>query len=479
MKKGVSFRALIIALYLGSLIPLLVAVGLVVYRLQQTYLLNDTRTRLVEFIRTAVAEQPAQADLSLLAVQLGSRLRVLGADMFIQDAAGAPVPPALGTGPWLDESQHALARQSGEGSMRTLRANAGTRLVYLAPIVTPDGEVTGTIEASLPLNGIEDQLAALRRWLTLIIAIASALAVVLSLAVSGVLLQPIKGLVETADQVRQGDLHTRAKRPGVVEIGQLAGTLNEMLDRIAADLHRQAGLVDGMRRFAADASHELRSPLAVFRSSVDMLAKSTRLEDHETTGTILDILRREVDAMTILVENLLLLARLDQAQGNPAILLLEPVDPLPLLEEVYERARLLVKGQELRLRWPDQPLPPVLADREMLRRALNNLVENAVAHTPAGKEISLLAELHDHVCSFIIEDQGFGIPAEQQTRIFERFFRGDQARSRQTPGTGLGLSIVAAIVAAHHGEVNITSRENIGTSIRLDLPTAQPDPAGA
>ncbi|HMN61692.1 MAG TPA: hypothetical protein PJ988_15080, partial [Anaerolinea sp.] len=96
-----SFRILAITLYLGSLIPLLVLVGLVVYRLQQSYLLNDTRSRLVNFVRAGVADQPTQADLSLLAVRLGERLRVLGADMFVKDAAGAPVPPALGTGPWL------------------------------------------------------------------------------------------------------------------------------------------------------------------------------------------------------------------------------------------------------------------------------------------------------------------------------------------------------------------------------------------
>ena len=123
--------------------------------------------------------------MSLLAVQLGVRLRVLGADMFIKDATGAPVPPALGTGPWLDDSQHALVRQNGTGGIRTIRVGGAARLVYLSPIVTPEGEVIGTVEASLPLGGIEDQLDALRRWLTLIIAIASALAVVLSFAVSG------------------------------------------------------------------------------------------------------------------------------------------------------------------------------------------------------------------------------------------------------------------------------------------------------
>lgn len=470
MKKSVSFRILVITLYLGSLIPLLVLVGLVVYRLQQSYLLNDTRSRLVDFVRAGVADQPTQADLSLLAVRLGERLRVLGADMFVKDAAGAPVAPALGTGPWLDDEQHRLARQPAQGSVRAIPTGGAGRLAYLTAILTPQGEVLGTVEASLPLDGIQDQLDALRGWLTLIIALASALAVPLALGVSGVLLQPLKGLVHTAEQVRQGDLRTRARLRQVTEIDRLAETLNGMLDRIGDDIRQKTEMVESMRRFAADASHELRSPLAVFRSSVDMLNKAGAQDDPAAAGHILNMLHREVDAMTVLVENLLLLARLDPSNDSRAVLFLEPVDPLPLLEEVYERAKVLTKGQNLRLCWPNQPLPPVLADREMLRRALNNLVENAIAHTPAGKEISLMAEVAGPACSFIVQDQGEGIPTEQQARVFERFYRGDQARSRQTPGAGLGLAIVAAIVAAHQGEVDITSRENAGTRIRLNIP---------
>ncbi|HMN61693.1 MAG TPA: HAMP domain-containing sensor histidine kinase, partial [Anaerolinea sp.] len=396
-----------------------------------------------------------------------------GATIFSKGAAGPPPPPPRGTGPGGAAKQHRLARQSVQGSVRTIPTGGAGRMAYLTTILTPQGEVLGTVEASLPLDGIQDQLDALRGWLTLIIALASALAVPLALGVSGVLLQPLKGLVHTAEQVRQGDLHTRARLRQVTEIDRLAETLNGMLDRIGDDIRQKTEMVESMRRFAADASHELRSPLAVFRSSVDMLKKAGAQGDPAAAGHILDMLHREVDAMTVLVENLLLLARLDPSNDSPAVLFLEPVDPLPLLEEVYERAKVLTKGQNLRLCWPNQPLPPVLADREMLRRALNNLVENAIAHTPAGKEISLLAEVAGPACSFIVQDQGEGIPAEQQARVFERFYRGDQARSRQIPGTGLGLAIVAAIVAAHHGQVGVTSQENAGTRFRMDLPLAE------
>ena len=342
MRRAISFRSLIMLLYIGSLVPLLVLVGLVVYRLQQTYLLNDARSRLLDFVRADVEGLPPDADLTVLAVNLSERLRVLGADLFMKDASGSPVPPALGTGPWMDDAQHLAVRKSKQGTVTTLRSQASARLVYLTPLVEANGAVLGTIEASLPLDGIEGQLAALRRWLTLIITIAAGLAVVLSFGVAGILLRPVQGLVKTADEVRRGDLQIRADLPAVIEINQLASTFNQMLDRLAGELHQQLALVNSMRRFAADASHELRSPLAVFRSSVDVLEKAMHQEDRDRIPEILAILRREVESMTLLVENLLLLARLEQASPDTTMLIHSgAVETLPLLEEVFERGKLL------------------------------------------------------------------------------------------------------------------------------------------
>ena len=473
MRRAISFRGLIMLLYIGSLVPLLVLVGLVVYRLQQTYLLNDARSRLLDFVRADVEGLPPDADLTILAVNLNERLRVLGADLFMKDASGSPVPPALGTGPWMNDAQHLAVRESKQGTVTTLRSQASARLVYLTPLVEANGAVLGTIEASLPLDGIENQLAALRRWLTLIITIAAGLAVVLSFGVAGILLRPVQGLVNTADEVRRGDLQIRADLPAVIEINQLASTFNQMLDRLAGELHQQLALVNSMRRFAADASHELRSPLAVFRNSVDVLEKAMHQGDRVRIPEILAILRREVESMTLLVENLLLLARLEQASPDTTLLIhSEAVDTLPLLEEVFERGKLLTKGQEIRLAWPVQSLPPVLADRELLRRALNNIIENAIHHTPPGKQVILSAELDPRGCCFIVEDQGQGISAEQVPHIFDRFYRVDSARSRQAPGTGLGLAIVAAIVKAHGGEIQIASEVDRGTTMRVVMPAA-------
>lgn len=417
MKIHLSFRGLIILLFVGCLIPLMVLVGLVVFQLQQAYLVDEAQRHLVDFVQAGVEKYVSDTNLTLLAVNLGEHLRVLGADMFIQNASGNPVPPSLGTGPWLDAAAHQAARDLRNSSIQMIGSGASARIVYLAVVVDRNNNVLGSIEASLPMASITDQLNALRIWLTLIITLASGLSVVLAIPLSGIITRPMKGLLDSVEQVRQGNLETRAPVSEVYEIGQLAKTHNKMLDRISEELRNQARLAETMRQFAADASHELRSPLSVFRNSVDVLDKAIIQNDQKQFPDILDILRHEVDTMAGLVENLLLLARLDQPDEAAASLLhLEEIHPFPLLEEIYERSQLLVKGQQVVLVWPKGEIDPIWADREMLRRALNNIVENAITYTQAGKKITLSLENQKGYCCFTIEDQGCGIAPDQLSR---------------------------------------------------------------
>ena len=492
MKRRLSFQSLIILVFLGSMIPLMVMVGLVVFRLQQSYLINDAQSRLIGFVQAGVEQYTGQNDLTTLAVNLGEHLRVLGADLFIQDADGNPVPPSLGTGPWLSDGQHQAARQSLTSTVQMIGEGSAARIVYLATVVDKTGLLLGSVEASLPLAAIQDQLDALRRWLILIITLASAVSVLLIVSLSRLMTRPLKSLVDSVEQVRTGHLEQRAPVPDVEELRQLAVTHNLMLDRISADFEKQTQLAENMRQFAGDISHELRSPLSVFRNSVDLLSRFSATDSlsaddggtddggadrravvrNEQFAEILAILRKEVDTMTLLVENLLLLASLDQPEETLAsVLHREELHPFPLLEEVYERSLLLVQGQQIELVWPSGEINPIWADREMVRRSLNNLVENAIRYTPPGKKISLSVENSDEYCRFIVEDQGPGIPSDQLPRIFDRFFRSDASRSRQTSGTGLGLSIVAAIVRAHSGEVQVESQPGQGTRFCLSFRT--------
>jgi signal transduction histidine kinase len=196
------------------------------------------------------------------------------------------------------------------------------------------------------------------------------------------------------------------------------------------------------------------------------------------------MLRQEIDTMSGLVDNLLFLARLDQAgageAGGPVF---AAVEPFPLLEEVYERGQILANGRLLKLEWPTQAVTEIRADREMLRRALNNLVENGLKYTPEGKCVSLSIQAGEGSCRFVVRDEGPGIPAEQLPRIFARFYRADSARSRtgnapdrRQPGTGLGLAIVNAIAQAHGGKVEVRSVEGEGSVFVLEIPEAETRP---
>lgn len=471
MKARLSFRGLIVLLYLGGLIPLLILIGLLVYRSQQNIFMTDANDRLTEFAPVGVTSLAPGTDLATLSLDLGEHLRVLGADLFIKDADGRPVPHALGSGPWLDDAAHRAVRETRVGSLQTITVGSSHRLVYLVPILDAQENVVGTVEASLSLDTIESELAALRRWLIWIMAVAAMLGVLFSFIIAGVSTRQLAGLLRTSREVAQGSLSSRAPLPQVSEARDLTYTFNDMLDRIQTAINRQAQLTNEIRRFATDASHELRSPLAVLRNGLEMLEKARGLGDEAQVQAILNTMNSEVDSMTSLVDNLLFLARLDQADGRiESNINRTLVAPLPLLEEVYERAQVLAAGQILCLDWPGHPIAPVLADHEMIRRALNNLVENAVHHTPTGREIHLWVEADQQTCRWIVQDQGYGIQPEQLAHIFERFYRGDQSRRRQASGTGLGLPIVAAIARAHGGTVHVTSNPGEGTVFALELP---------
>ncbi len=473
MKPRLSFRWLIVLLFVGGMLPLQAAVGLVVYRLQQTYLLSGAERRLTSFVGAGVEAYAGGRDLTVLALELSETLRPLGADLFVQDALGAPVPPSLGTGPWLDNEAHEQARASRSASIEVIADGDGSRMVYLAAIIDPEGNVLATTEASLSLDPITDELDALRRWLVLITALASALSVIVAIPLSALVTRPLHDLLASIERARAGALDTRAEVPPIQELRQLAVAYNALLDRISDELDARTRMVETMRQFAADASHELRSPLSVFRNSVELLNRANLQGDQEQFPGILALLRGEVDMMTSLVQNLLLLARLEQpGQTDAEVLHLEAMDPFPFLEEIYERSLLLAQGQDLELVWPKGAMSTIRADRDMLRRALSNVVENAIAHTPPGKKIRLSLECRAESCSFCVDDEGSGIAADQLPHIFERFYRSDQARSRRTPGTGLGLAIVAAIMRAHGGQVDAKSRLGHGTRIRLSVPVA-------
>jgi two-component system, OmpR family, sensor kinase len=348
----------------------------------------------------------------------------------------------------------------------------------------------GTVVVAASLDGIDNAVA----WLRLLDLLVS-LAVLVALAGVGVAivrasLRPLVEMEQTAQAIAAGDLTRRVPdRDPRTEVGRLAAALNSMLAQIEAAFRARAASEatarrseERMRRFVADASHELRTPLTTIRGFAELYRQGAARDPAE-----LDRLMRRIEdqaaRMGLLVEDLLLLARLDQQRPLDR----RPVDLLALAAEAVNDARAVAPDRRIELQLANGdgagggPLV-VLGDEDRLRQVIANLMSNALTHTPAGSPIELRAGTRrdDGSSSAAIEvvDHGPGLTQEQAERVFERFYRADPARTRAHGGTGLGLSIVAALVAAHGGTVEVSSIPGRGASFRVLLPLDPGSPAG-
>jgi two-component system OmpR family sensor kinase len=235
------------------------------------------------------------------------------------------------------------------------------------------------------------------------------------------------------------------------EVGRVGAALNRMLDHVHGALHARQQSEMRVRQFVADASHELRTPLASIRGYAE-LTRRGREEQGPDTRHALARIESEAGRMTLLVEDLLLLARLDA--GRP--LRFEQTDLVPLVVDTISDARAAGPGHNWRLELPDEPAL-VSADAARLQQVLVNLLANARTHTPPGTTVTARVQRRGPWLCVDVQDDGQGIPDDLLPHVFERFARGDSARSRSTGSTGLGLAIVQAVATAHGGAVTVDS----------------------
>lgn len=293
-----------------------------------------------------------------------------------------------------------------------------------------------------------------------------------------VALRPLNRVARTATEVSQLPLASGEVRlpepvanpaPGT-EVGQLAEAFNHMLDHVETSLSTRQASEDRLRRFIADASHELRTPVAVIRSHAEF-AQRVGTQSSDEVERALGRIVGESDRMAMLVEDLLLLARLDS--GRP--LAHDAVDLTRLTLDAVRDAQVAGAGHRWVLDLPEEPVI-VDGDEHTLHQVLANLLANARTHTPPGTTVTVTLDARADGVSLTVSDDGPGVPEELQPRIFERFVHGDSAARRESGGAGLGLSIVAAIVQAHGGTASLQSRPG-DTRFRLDLPArSQPEP---
>ncbi|WP_416973672.1 ATP-binding protein [Streptomyces sp. 4F14] len=296
----------------------------------------------------------------------------------------------------------------------------------------------------------------------------------------GVATRPLRKVAATATRVSELPLHTgevnlservpESETDPHTEVGQVGAALNRMLDHIHGALHARQQSEMRVRQFVADASHELRTPLASIRGYAE-LTRRGREEVGPDTRHALGRIESEAGRMTFLVEDLLLLARLDA--GRP--LQFEQTDLVPLVIDTVSDARAAGRDHVWRLELPEEPAL-VSADAARLQQVLVNLLANARTHTPPGTTVTARVQRRGPWLCVDVQDNGQGIPADLLPHVFERFARGDSARSRATGSTGLGLAIVQAVASAHGGAVTVDSVPG-QTVFTVHLPALVPQPS--
>jgi two-component system, OmpR family, sensor kinase len=426
----------------------------------------------------AVAELPSPFHVSVYAPD-GSLYGVLWTPL--EDRRASPATPERLTP---DETRDRAGRPFTVGDV----AHHGSWRAVAVPIRWPDGSGSvGTVLVATNLGEVEATVDRLQH-----IAMLVGLAVLAGLAIAGyaivrAALRPLTEIEGTAAAITRGDLTRRVPDADpATEVGRVGHGLNTMLDQIEGAFEaREASEATArrsearMRQFVADASHELRTPLTSIRGFAELYRRPAMTD----RAAVADGLRRiedEAKRMGLLVDDLLLLARLDQQRPFAT----DPVDLVGLARDAAESARVVAHDHPITFVEPG-PEPgtaiTVSGDAARLRQLVSNLVDNAVRHTPEGTPIEVRVRVVDGEAELAVADEGPGLPPEQAARVFERFYRTDTARSRKGPsGAGLGLSIVTAIAAAHGGTATVDTAPGEGATFLVRLPLlALASPAAA
>jgi two-component system OmpR family sensor kinase len=424
--------------------------------------------------------------------------------------------------PGPDVAPNASWLAANPGKALTVAATSGSGKWRIAaypdfPFITSAGTlVHGTLVIGLDVTSVYSTLGQL-----IGIDIGVSALVVLVLAILGIALvraslRPLDEIEQTARGIAAGDLTRRVPdRDPRTEVGRLGRSLNAMLSQVEVAFRARSeseaaarGSEQRMRQFVADASHELRTPLTTIRGFAEYYRQRGGLDGGRGNGQLtqvdLDRIMRRVEQessrMGVLVEDMLLLARLDQQRPLEN----RPVDLLTLAADAVHDARVMAPRRSIDLTVGAGAALIVLGDEVRLRQVIGNLMSNALVHTPDGTGVEVRIRsgaLHEgrapepgsgsapQAVILEVADQGPGLTPDQAERAFERFYRADQARARQAGGTGLGLAIVAALVEAHGGTVSVEATPGSGATFRIALPLAPealgpgpgpgPGPAGA
>lgn len=471
-----SLRARLLAVAVGLLVVAVALTGVATLTALRNVLVGQVDTQLA-----TVAANPR--DLGDLLTQPGRGpgsealpsdyvVRLSGADGTVVATVGSALRDTTDVPRFGDLSMAQVTARDGRPFTVGTQGGPGRWRVVAVPVQVAGHP--GTVAVARPLDGVDTAVRQLGARLALIgLAVVAAGAGLGWLAVRRAF-RPLRDVEDVATAFGAGDTSRRVADawPGT-EVGRLGSSVNAMLERIETTLASREASESRMRRFVADASHELRTPLAAVRGFAELYRQGAVRGEEEVARTFGRI-EGEAQRMGGLVEDLLLLARLDEQRP----LRFEDVDLVVLAADAVHDAHALAPDREVRLTGLDAAASPgaagVRGDDARLRQVLSNLVANAVRHTPAGSPIELQTGCRGAWAVVSVVDHGPGISAADAEHVFERFYRGDPSRNRGSGGSGLGLAIVAAIAAAHSGAARVVPTPGGGATFEVALPAAAP-----
>ena len=389
-------------------------------------------------------------------VNLGALVRILninGEVIYVTPAFLAlNIPPTSVTQPL-----------HGSAWKGTVTAQNGQTVRLYSAALTENGTIYGVVQVGESLAQLGHTLRSVEIELLLIVPFVLLLGAIGSYWLAARAFAPVNRLTRIARRIEAGDLHERVPVPrSKDEVQRLALTFNEMIERLEKAFARQ-------RRFVADASHELRTPVAAIRSMTDVvLAQSAPVESEEYASVLSDV-NSEAERLGHLINDLLALARTDE---NQVVLERELVRLDLLVADVAATTEPLATERGITIEVLAQQPATVLGDEVRLIQVIMNLIDNAVAYTNAGGKVTLEVGVKYDNAYLIVRDTGIGIAKEHLDHIFERFYRVDPARSRAAGSTGLGLAITEWIVRAHDGKISVENEVGKGTTFTVMLPIA-------
>jgi two-component system, OmpR family, sensor kinase len=462
-----SLRARLLVGVVVLVAAALVTTGTLGVTLQRSYLMHQVDSQLKVGVR-AMDRVPAAGPLrSAIASgeQLptpfwftdldsnGAVIRQRGGSL----AAGEPRPDLSG----VDAAK--VRREAGQAF--TVPSTSGGSGFRVRAVEDADGSGSGAVAISLQSVDATVHRLELITWLVAVLVLA--VLVALAMVAVWIGLRPLENVERTAEDIAAGNLSRRVRpgRPGT-EIGRLSNALNARLGQIESAFAGREQSATALRQFIADASHELRTPLTTVRGYAE-LARKGAFTDDAARDRAMSRIEAEASRMGGLVDDLLLLAYLDQERP------LKPsrVDLGALTRDAVADARAQAPDRPIDYAGPDGALLAEV-DADRIRQVLANLLRNALTHTPDATPVHVSVRREADALRLEVADEGPGLPPEQVERLFERFYRVDPSRSRTRGGSGLGLPIVQAIVQASHGTVTCTSAVGAGTSFVVTLPAS-------